>query len=291
MHLVYNRKKFFGFTTPMLFFYIVFMFLPIGVAVYYSLTNYRGAGGYDFVGMANYSRLVGDKLFWLSLGNTLKITITTLIILIPLSFLLAWVLKEEKRGNNIFKTIFFTSYCVGGIIVGLVWTFILDPSKGLVNNFLRSVGMEALALDWIGGRTLTPYMVGIITTWSGLGFCILLWTNGIKQIPGEVLEASIVDGANKWQQVRMVTLPLLKETFKMVFVMQFTGALKVFESVYSLTGGGPNHLSETMVSYMYNTTFGSRLFSYGMAISVAEFVLAITVSLLFMYFTRKEVTD
>ena len=161
----------------------------------------------------------------------------------------------------------------------------------MVNNFLRSVGMEALALDWIGGRTLTPYMVGIITTWSGLGFCILLWTNGIKQIPGEVLEASIVDGANKWQQVRMVTLPLLKETFKMIFVMQFTGALKVFESVYSLTGGGPNHLSETMVSYMYNTTFGSRLFSYGMAISVAEFVLAITVSLLFMYFTRKEVTD
>ncbi|MFR5112164.1 MAG: carbohydrate ABC transporter permease [[Clostridium] leptum] len=126
------------------------MFLPIGVAVYYSLTNYRGAGGYDFVGMANYSRLVGDKLFWLSLGNTLKITITTLIILIPLSFLLAWVLKEEKRGNNIFKTIFFTSYCVGGIIVGLVWTFILDPSKGLVNNFFAFCwnGGTSARLDW-----------------------------------------------------------------------------------------------------------------------------------------------
>ena len=193
------------------------MFLPIGVAVYYSLTNYRGAGGYDFVGMANYSRLVGDKLFWLSLGNTLKIYHNHINnsdspVLPP-----GLGLKGRKAGNNIFKTIFFTSYCVGGIIVGLVWTFILDPSKGLVNNFLRSVGMEALALDWIGGRTLTPYMVGIITTWSGLGFCILLWTNGIKQIPGEVLEASIVDGANKWQQVRMVTLPLLKETFKMIF--------------------------------------------------------------------------
>lgn len=291
MHLVYNRKKFLGYTFPMLFFYVVFMFVPIGIAIFYSLTNYKGVGSFDFTGLKNYARLLQDKVFWKSLENTLKITVTTLLLLIPLSFLLAWTLRKETRANNVFKTIFFTSYCIGAIVVGLVWTFILDPTRGLLNSCLRAIGLDALALEWIGGRVLTPYMVGIIGTWSGLGFCVLLWTNGIKQIPSEVLEASAIDGANKWQQLKLISLPLLKETFKMIFVMQFTASLKVFEAVQTLTGGGPNHLSETMVSYMYNTTFTSRMFGYGMTISVAEFVLALSVSLIFLRITSKEVTD
>lgn len=290
MHLVYNKRKFFGYTAPMLFFYSLFMFVPIVIAIYYSLTNYRGAGSFNFVGLKNYFKLFQDKVFWKAMLNTLKSTITTIALLLPLSFLLAWTLRKETRINNLFKGIFFTSYCIGGIIIGLVWSFILDPSKGLLNNLLYAIGLDKFALEWIGGRVLTPYMVGIIGTWSSLGFCILLWTNGIKQLPIEVLEASLIDGTGKWQQMRYITLPLLKETFKMIFVMQFTGCLKVFELVYALTGGGPNHFSETMVSYMYNTTFTSRMFSYGMAMAVVEFILAITVSLVFMRVTNKEVT-
>lgn len=291
MHLVYTKKKFWLYSFPMVFFYTVFVFIPILIAFWYALTNFRGVGEYSIVGIANFVNVLKDKLFYRCLSNTLKSTIVSMVITIPLSFFLALLIQKNSLSSTIYRSVLFSPYVMGGIVVGLVWTFILDPSKGFINACLNNWGFESLAQQWIGGKTLTPYCVGIISVWSGTGFSILLWLNGLSQISNDVLEASVLDGATKMQQIRYITLPLLKETLKMLLVLKFTGGLKVFDIVQSLTGGGPNHYSETLVSYMYNTTFTQRRFGYGMAIAVVEFFITMVVSMLFMRFTKSEVDE
>lgn len=139
-----------------------------------------------------------------------------------------------------------------------MWTFIFDPYIGVLNSIFRAVGLDFLALDWIGGRYLTPFSASIVSAWQGLGFNMLLFISGLNMIPGEIYEAAEVDGANRRQRMWLITIPNLKETFKMMMVLQITGSLKTFETVYMLTGGGPSHVSETLVSLMYNQTFISH---------------------------------
>lgn len=291
MKKVYNWKKFLLYVAPITILYTLFEFIPILLAFRYSLTNYRGVGEAVNVGLSNYLRLFQDKLFYRCLLNTLKLTATTVVIVIPLSFIYAFLLEKNTKVNLIHRAVIFAPYTVSGIVVGLIWTFILDPSKGFLNHFLDCIGLDFLAQEWIGGKTLTPFSAGIIGVWAAAGFCTLLWMNGLKQIPTDVIEASIIDGATVLQRVKLIILPLLKETLKMLFVLQFTGCLKTFETVQMLTGGGPNHYSETMVSYMYNVTFTQRLFGYGMAIAVVEFLISMTVTFAFMRLTSKEATE
>lgn len=289
MHLVYTKKRFWLYSFPMIFFYTIFIFVPIAIAFWYSLTNFRGIGEYGIVGIENFINVLKDKLFYRCLSNTLKSTFVSMLISIPLSFCLALLVQKNSLSSTIYRSVLFSPYVMGGIVVGLVWTFILDPSKGFINAALTKIGLENWTQQWIGGTILTPYCVGVITVWTGTGFSILLWLNGIKQISGDILEAGLIDGATKWQQIRYITLPLLKETLKMQIVLGFTGGLKIFDIVQSLTGGGPNHFSETLVSYMYNITFTQRRFGYGMAIAIVEFFFTMAVTLFFMRVTRAEV--
>jgi raffinose/stachyose/melibiose transport system permease protein len=243
-------------------------------------------------GFQNYLMVLKDRYFYIGLRNTLIITVVSTVIGIILSFTLAFLINKQGIKNDVYKTIFFAPNTLSGIVVGLMWSFMLDPVNGFINIFLRAIGLENLALEWIGGRVLTPWTtVGVISNWAGVGFGMVIWLAGLKAIPGEVIESAIMDGASKIQEIIYVILPMLKESFKTIFVLGVTGSLKVFETVYVLTGGGPAHISETMVSYMYNTTFTSRKFGYGTAMGIIEFIIALIVTIFFMFATRKQIDN
>ena len=269
---------------------IVFTYLPFAEMVSYSFYNMKYTGARKFVGWKNYMKVFQRSDCFGALKLSLYYMLGS-VVQLAIALYLATMLSFKTRFGDLFKGFMFFPFLINGIAVGFIFKFFY--TRGFVfDTVLQWCGFQLDNLPyWLKDQSINNFSLVGTSVWRYFGQNMVLFIGAIMSVDPELYEASMLDGANKWQQVRMVTLPLLKETFKMIFVMQFTGALKVFESVYSLTGGGPNHLSETMVSYMYNTTFGSRLFSYGMAISVAEFVLAITVSLLFMYFTRKEVTD
>lgn len=205
--------------------------------------------------------------------------------------LVSFLLKKDTRINQVYKAVIFVPNTIGAVMIALIWNFILDPNRGFINNFLRAAGLGKFAFEWIGGKYLTPYTIGVMGVWSAAGFCMLLWNSGLKQIPSDVIEAGIIDGATKTQQVRYIIIPLLKENFKVILILQFTGCLKVFETVYMLTGGGPNHYSDTMVSYMYNTTFSQQFYGYGMTIAMAEFIIAMVVTLLIMRLFKRGVEE
>ena len=281
MQWLSNMKAKTLFLTPAFLVYTLFLIIPIGVTVYYSFTDFSGIGKESFIGFQNYERMFDDKLFFISLKNTLIVLLVSTVILIAVSFLVALMLNREFKGNNVAKAMIFSPYIIAPIIAGTIWMFILNPEFGLINEFLEKIGLGALKQEWIGGKTLSPWSVGFVFSWQVLGFHATIFLAGMKMIPGDIYEAASIDGASRTQQTWFVTIPMLKETFVINGVLMITGALKIFELVYQLTGGGPNHLSDVLVSYMYYVVFTSSQYVYGMAIPV--FILAFSILGSFLY--------
>ena len=273
---------------PSLRLYTIFIILPIGMAVFYSFTKYTGLGKAKLNGITNYIRLFNDKLFWTSLKNTMIMFALAFVLLLTLSFLLANLLNKKIRGTGISKALIFSPAIIAPIICGIIWVYILDPNIGLVNGFLESIGMGNLKQNWIGGDTLTPYSMAIIYFWQQLGYLTTIFVAGLKMIPGDVLEAAMIDGTSESQRIIYVIIPLMKSNISTVAVLIITGVFKIFEIVQQTTGGGPNHLSETLVTYSYSTTFSSGDYGYGMSLATTTFVISLVIVGVYNYIFNKK---
>ena len=216
---------------PTLIVYCVFIILPIIIAIYYSFTRYSGIGKARFTGLSNYVRLFKDEVFWVSLKNTLIIFILAFVLLLTLSFLIALLLNNKLKGTGLSKALIFSPAIIAPIIVGIIWVYILDPNVGIINNILDALNLDMLKQKWIGGETLSPYSIAVIYFWQQLGYLVTIFVAGLKMIPEEVLEAVKIDGANGWQRIRYVIIPMMKSTISNVAVLIITGVFKIFEIV------------------------------------------------------------
>lgn len=276
-----------GFLVPTLLVYVVFIILPIFIAIGYSFTRYSGIGKARFIGLDNYKRLFHDQLFWKSLQNTAIIFVLASVLLLVLSFLLALLLNNKLKFADTSKALVFSPAIIAPIIVGIIWVYILDPKIGVINNILRSIGAGSLAKQWIGGTVLSPYSMAIIYFWQQLGYLTTIFIAGLKMIPEEVLEAVKVDGANAVQRVFYVTIPMMRSSISTVIVLIITGIFKIFEIVQQTTGGGPNHMSETLVTYSYSMTFQSSEYGYGMSIATVTFLISLGITGVYFLFSKE----
>jgi raffinose/stachyose/melibiose transport system permease protein len=261
------------------------------ISFYYSFTQYTGIGKAKYVAFHNYQLLIQDPFFWTSLKNTFIVLAVALVVLLPGSFLLAMLLNRSIKGGNSLKALNFAPSIIAPILIGLIWVFILDPQIGLINVFFEKIGLGNLAHQWIGGKSLTPYSVGLVFSWQQLGFLATIFLAGMKMIPQDVYESSSIDGAGPIQQLFHITIPMLNETFKINVILIITGVFKVFETVFVLTNGGPNHLSDVLVTYMYNVTFTSAEYGYGMSIAVVTFLLTMIFSLVYLGLNKKNIEE
>ena len=287
MHKIYTRKKFWLFVMPMLLLYSVFIVYPLAAAFFLSFTDYRGIGGFNWNSFGNYLRLAKDPYFFLALKNSLVCAAAMLVLVLPLSFLLALWLNKENRRNAVYKVVIFAAYVIPGVLTALIWSFILKPNGGLINELLKLIGVKGPI--WINSPNgnLTMISVSIICAWSNIGFYMLLWQAGLKSISGEVLEAAALDGCTGLSKIFRIILPMLRENMAVICIFILTSALKIYDTVYILTSGGPMHASETIVSYLYSMTFDSMMYGYGMAIAVVEFVIAAAISVLSLLLSKK----
>ena len=276
-----------GFLVPTLLVYVVFIILPIFIAIGYSFTRYSGIGKARFIGLDNYKRLFHDQLFWKSLQNTAIIFVLASVLLLVLSFLLALLLNNKLKFADTSKALVFSPAIIAPIIVGIIWVYILDPKIGVINNILRSIGAGSLAKQWIGGTVLSPYSMAIIYFWQQLGYLTTIFIAGLKMIPEEGLEAVKVDGANAVQRVFYVIIPMMRSSISTVIVLIITGIFKIFEIVQQTTGGGPNHMSETLVTYSYSMTFQSSEYGYGMSIATVTFLISLGITGIYFLFSKK----
>ena len=286
MHWLSKTRYKVGFLIPTLAVYVVFIILPIGIAVAYSFTKYSGIGKARFNGIDNYVRLVKDDIFWKSLANTAIIFVVASVLLLVLSFLLALLLNNKLAFADTSKALVFSPAIIAPIIVGIIWVYILDPKIGVVNGVLRAIGAGDLAQQWIGG-TLSPYSIAFIYFWQQLGYLTTIFIAGLKMIPEEVMEAVRVDGANAWQRTIHVTIPMMRSTISTVVVLIITGIFKIFEIVQQTTGGGPNHMSETLVTYSYSMAFQSGEYGYGMSIATVTFLVSLAITGIYLLCSKE----
>ena len=275
---------------PAVILFLLYIIIPVFMAFSYGFTNFTGLGKPEFLGLRNYITLFSDKIFYIALKNTGLVLAMSLLLIVPCSFGLSLLFARKMRGGKLVKAFCFSPNIISPILIGLIWVFILDPKIGLINAFLRYIGVSAQP-EWIGGKTLTPYCVGAIFLWQTLGYNATIFLAGIKMVPQELYEASEIDGAGKVQQLIYITFPMIRQTIIIVMLLVITGCFKIFEIVYQLTGGGPNHMSDLLVTYMYYSTFTSSRYGYGMSIASVTFLISALFAVIYLYVTREQVGE
>ena len=289
MHWFSTKKTKILMIAPAVILFLLYIIIPVFMAFYYGFTNFTGIGKPEFLGLRNYITLFSDKIFYIALKNTGLVLTMSLLLIVPCSFGLSLLFARKMRGGKLVKAFCFSPNIIP-ILIGLIWVFILDPKIGLINAFLRYIGVSAQP-EWIGGKTLTPYCVGAIFLWQTLGYNATIFLAGIKMVPQELYEASEIDGAGKMQQLIYITFPMIRQTIIIVMLLVITGCFKIFEIVYQLTGGGPNHMSDLLVTYMYYSTFTSSRYGYGMSIASVTFLISALFAVIYLYVTREQVGE
>lgn len=280
-----SRWKIAVMVIPALLLFTVFIAYPVVYSLIFSFTKFDGFKPPEFNGLANYGTLFEDKFFWRSLGNTAIIFAFAVLVLIPLAFALSLLMQKRMPGGGALRALIFAPAIIAPILAGLIWIFILDPKVGLLNQILAAFGLPQP--EWIGGETLTPVSVSFVFIWAKIGFGMTIFYAGLQLLPADVLEASDLDGATGFQRVRYVIIPMMRGSFTIVTLLMITDVFKVFELVYVLTGGGPVHTSETLVSYTYFLTFGAQRYGLGMASAVIVAALGMVIGLAYLVVARR----
>lgn len=276
---------------PALIFFAVYVLYPVGYSLLTAFQNKPTYKPGTFIGLANFVEMLTDDRLWVALKNTFIIVVLELAMVPVLSFLLGLFINMKFRGNVIVKVLVFTPYILSGIVTTLIWFFIVDPRIGIINGFLNALHVDTSSLLLIGGRDLTPFTVAVIETWKSLGFYSVLFMAGLKMIPAELYDAAAMDGASSVQRVRFISLPMLRETNKLVYVYVFLSAVQSLQTVWILTGGGPNYESNTVGSYLYQVFVAERRAGYASALALVMFGVMMGISIIFLRLNAKRVGD
>jgi raffinose/stachyose/melibiose transport system permease protein len=273
---------------PALILYAVFVLLPIGQAAFYSLFQWNGLKPLtDFIGLANYERALSDPVFLGAISHNFFIILLSLAIQIPFALGLALLLNRDFPGRAVLRLLFFAPYVIAEVIAGIVFKLMLTPD-GLVDQTLEAAGLGSLTQLWLADPDIVMYTMFFIISWKYFGFHMIIMLAGLQEIPREVEEAALVDGASRNQSVRHITIPLLGPTIRVSVFLSLIGALQLFDLVWATTKGGPINASNTMATYMIDWGLRRSQLGYGSATAVILFILAFIVALLYQRFVMRQ---
>lgn len=259
--------------------YALFVLLPITNTVRYSFFDWTGFSEPTFIGIDNYIRLAGDPDFWKAIGNNAFFVLFYTILPIMLGLFLTSLLTRSRiRGLTLFRTGLFIPQVMSPVVVGIVWRW-LFTYNGPINSFLIAIGLENVALPWLGDFTWAPYAVGAVGTWVQYGLCMVLFIAGAQSIDEELYDAAKVFGANAWQQFRYVTFPGLRQQILVAFILTFIAAMRVFDLVFVLTQGGPGKQTIVTSYLIYQQAFQRNRAGYASAIAVVIAIIILVVSI------------
>lgn len=268
------------FLGPAALIYIPFVVAPIFQTLFLSLFRWNGISAErQFVGAANFSMAFDDPTFWTAIINNAIWVVASIAIPMSSGLVLAVLISKVKTGQRIYSGIFFTPVVLNLIVVGLVWGLIYNPLIGPLAGALRYIGLGQLAIGWLGDTTYATPAIIIAGNWTFFGFCAVIFLQGLRTIDPDQIEAATLDGANGVQKFRFVTLPGLSNQITLLIVMSVIGSFKVFDIVYVMTKGGPNHSSEVIATYMYWQAFENGRQGYGAALAVLLTVFVAATSL------------
>lgn len=275
------------FVLPFLIFFILFKIYPIFNAIYISFFNLKYEKG-DWIGIQNYIHIFKDPLFLKALGNTFYFVVILVPLTLIVSFTLAQLIfRRSNRLQNFFRAAFYLPIVISGVVISILWLYLLHPIIGLINYVLSIFHIPGVA--WLGNtHTALPVLALIVLTWF-IGSNIIIFLASLGNIPVTYYEAADLDGASGLRKIFSITLPLLKPTSLYILITTSVGALQIFEVVRLMTGGGPAQTTTTVMYLIYNTAFFYGKFGLASAMGVILAIIAVIIAVLQFKFLSTDV--
>lgn len=269
------------FLLPAVIVYTIFFTYPAIQSPYFSLTKWSGIGPTEFVSLANYRQLLTDGTWWNAAKNTIYYATLGGVLGLALGLLFAVAIRSlSLRLGRYAKAIIFAPSTLSVALVAMLWLFIYNPVFGLLNGMLRMVGLDALALPWLGMTSTTIPAITVASVWAGVGSTTILFVAGLQKIPKEFYDAAQIDGANDWQLFRHVTWPLLWEVTRILIILALIGGLQAFGLFYVIAGGFTRPDTDVTGTFLYRAAFNEQRFGYATAMGVVLFVIIMVLTVI-----------
>ncbi len=269
---------------PALLLYGVFKIYPMISGIWLALLKWDGIDDPVFIGLRNFQRMFSDDQLGTALLHNVQYAFGTVIGKIVISLFLAVLLTQELRGRDTYRTALFMPVVMSFVVVSLMWAWMYDFQFGLINSFLRGIGLGGWVQDWLGNPRLALWSVIVVDIWKWYGFHMVIFLAGLQTIPVELYEVARVDGASRLNQFLHITLPLLQPVMLINVMTALTGALNVFDIPYLMTQGGPDNATNVLGIQIYIQAFQFNQIGYGAALSYAMIILIAVVVLIQLKF-------
>lgn len=274
-------KRYFPvFVLPTLIAFTIGFLAPFVLGVYLSLCKFTTVTDAKFIGLSNYAKILGDGDFLHSLWFTALFTIVTVLLINIFAFAVAMLLTKNIKGTNIFRTVFFMPNLIGGIVLGYIWQI-------LINCILSLASKPLLALNSSAGY----WGLIILMCWQQIGYMMIIYIAGLQSVPSDLVEAAEIDGANTWDVLWKIKLPMVMSSVTICVFLTLTNSFKLFDQNLALTGGDPNHSTEMLALNIYQTFYaraGALFKGYGQAKAVMFCILVIAISMLQLKLTKSK---
>ncbi|MCK9859356.1 MULTISPECIES: carbohydrate ABC transporter permease [Paenibacillus] len=283
-----NPYTYIAFILPTLVLYALFFVYPVIVSFVYGFFQWDGITQKVFIGLDNFTRLWKDDVFLKSLANNFYFMAFSLIVNIPLVFLISILISKVGRMRDFYKSAVFVPVVISTATVAILFGVLYNYDSGLINQFIRLVAPDSWAREWLSDPKLAMLSILIANAWQNIGFFIVLCLAAILNIPKEIVEASKIDGVNGWSETWLITLPLIRPVLFVMLLLTVSGTMKVLDIVQIMTNGGPFQSTEVMSTYMLKVGFRSMELGYGSAIGVTMFILILVLTGILQKLTKHE---
>lgn len=267
-----------------------FVYASIGWNAIVSLSDWKGlTPSYNVIGISQYAYLSNDPVFWISLKNNLLLIAVFVPGSLFLGLFLAILLDAKVRAENTFRTIYLMPFALSFVITAALWAWMYNPSIGVINTLLEKMGLGVLKSGWITDSNIAIYSIILALIWQYSGYTMLIFLAGIRSIPESQIMAARIDGSSSLNLYKRIILPQLKFSTLAAFVVLMVFALKAFDFIFILTGGGPGYSTYVLPLMMYRETFAMTHFAYGAAIATLLFVIVMVVIVPYLYMSYRKV--
>lgn len=287
------------FLAPPLVLYGIFVLSPYAQAFQISTTDWGGyTVEFNYVGLDNFARLLQDERVWNAIKHNAILLLVLPLVTIGLGLFFAAMLNMGGRkgragvvgvrGSSVYRLVYFFPQVLSVVIIAIIWREIYHPNSGLLNGFLRGIGLDGLTATWLGDPRTAFWAVLAAMVWSNVGFYVVLFSAAMAAIPREIYEAVMLDGASRLVTLFKITIPLLWDTVQVAWIYLAIAALDGFILIQLMTDGGPNFSSDVIGLRMYNTAFGDLKYGYASAIGVVMFFMTLSVAVLALRAGRRD---
>lgn len=279
-------KNFCAFALPAVFIFTTVVIVPFIYGMYLTFTDWNGVtDAKNLVGFANYVELFKDTGFWSSMLLTLKYVFFSVLLVNMVAFLFAYMLTSGMKGQNLFRTGFFTPNLIGGVVLGFIWQFIF--SRILV-NIGDSTGWGIFSTSWLSDPNKAFWSLVVVTVWQLAGYMMLIYVAGFTGMSEDVLEAASIDGATGFQRLKSIVIPLMVPSFVICLFLTLSRAFMVYDVNLTLTGGEPYGSTRLVAMHVYEKAFTARQYGVGQAEAVFLFLVVALISGIQVYLGKKK---